>query len=1032
LTPPDAGGPAAETTGSILIHYAGVDTAWAHWLARRAALGARAVTLHRAHPAGGRDLRALLEQGAEPGDTVVLVLSRALLENEALTEAQWAERVEQCAAAGVRLLPAYVGPSRWPAAIDRLPALDPRALDEQDAEARYAAALALDPVAGEASGLIRLGEAAQLPPVRFPGRPRRHPIGNVPEPRRGWFYGRDDELDTVRLELERTGRVAVCGTSGNGKTWLAAEYLHRFGSQYDLIAWVRAEAGAMIREDLGRLADALGVAEDAAGEAFRAVAAALRETELRFLIVFDSALPDDLPVVRAQKEIVGEKPARFSELLPPDGRGHVVFTSASSSWDSAEVVEVGTFSVADGADFLLKHVRDLAPETAEEFSRVVDGHPWALNIVSHLLARGGITPSEYLDLAKRDLAELLKANPTWDYKEALSVFIPAQRMLSRSTDPNGPRAMQVLRLLTAFAPEPIPLAMLTSQMEGTRHRPGLRLAEDLAWPLASVQDRAAILEHIRALSLAAVATDHAGGGPALAMHRVTRELLIKLMNTQDRALVQHTAHRLLCDADPYTPQSPLSERRYLMLWRQLLPMGVFECDRVGRPDDPCSALPSTVRNISSALRAKGELTAAVELDQSALAAWTPLLGADHMSCVHLRLDLFNALWQLERIAEAVEIAESALRALKPQRHEYREEYRAAANGMAACMRLLGDWRGSLEADLETREWIEEEFRDEEDNVSRILAGHSLAVALRMMGRFAQALEVDLDCHARCEELPRLGPDNPVTLHSLNNVARDRRELGDYGPAARLQENVVERMAALFGDPRQQHLLRARKNLAVSLRKAGEYEAALALSAAFMADFDAVYGQAHRETAAARTAYANDLRMTGSLREAEVQAALAYKASRNTQADHPFTGGCAVNYAAVLRLLGRPQEAMALDEEAVALFAERLGEEHYYTLAASGGLFDDLSALGRVGEAAILGAQTLERFRRVRGASHPYTLQCAVNHALDLRALGRAEAAEELERDTLARYEDALGPGHPDVVRARDRVRGIMDVEPTPM
>lgn len=1029
MTSPAAGGAAAETSRSILIHYAGPDTAWAHWLARRAALGGSRTAPHRVHPAAAHGLRHVLERHAAAGDTVVLVLSRALLDAEGLNAEEAAACTEIAVARGIRLLPVYIGPGRWPAAISRLPALDLRALDEHDAQLRFSAGLGIDPDAAGPANLVQLGEAAKLPPGRFPGHAPRHLVGTVPEPRRDWFYGRDRELDSIRLELEDTGRVAICGTSGHGKTWLATEYLHRFRSQYDVIAWVRAEQGAMIREDFGRLAGPLGLVED--GDAHRAVAAALRETDLRFLIVFDNAMPDGLPLLRSQAAIPGEKPALFSELLPPSDRGHVLFTSISSSWDTAKVIEARPFPVADGADFLCKHVPGLPDATAQKFSRIVDGHPWALNIIGHVLAQGGISAGEYLDLAQNALSDVLEGDPTRGYKEALSVFTPAQQLLRRSTDPNARRAIEVLRLLTAFAAEPIQLAMLTSQMEGTRHEPGGRLRDELSWPLTSPQERSAILDHIKQLSLAAVTVDHAaGGGPVLAMHNVTRELLIAGMNAQERAATLHVAHRLLCDADPNAPQDPRYERRYLQLWRNLVPTGAISCERIADPDDACSGLLATVRNIVAALRAKGELTAAVELAQQALAAWAPVLGDDHMACIRLRFELFALFWQLERTDEAGAMADSTWRGIEVMREEHPRESRVAANNMAAWLRLRGEWRRSYELDQETRDWAVERLGP--DDVSTIRAGHNLAVALRMLGRFDEALELDLDCYARCVEHPELGPQDPLTLHSLNNVARDRREAGEYGPAARLQETVVQRMTELFGNPRQQHLLRARKNLAVSLRKAGDYEGALVLSRDFLPDFEAVYGVRHFETAAARTAYANDLRMTGSLVEAEDPARQAYEDARSIVADHPFTGGCAVNYAAVLRLLGRPEEAKALDEEAVAIFTARLGEEHYYTLAASGGLFDDLSALGRTAEAVLLGEQTLERFRQVRGESHPYTLQCATNLGLDLRALGRDAEADELERDTLRRYREILGEEHPDYRRALGRVRAVMDIEPTPM
>jgi tetratricopeptide (TPR) repeat protein len=1015
----------------VLLHHAGPDAVWAQWLARRSARLGHPVGLLRAEGSGD-GLERLLEHGAEPGDVLVLVLSRALLDAHGRPEQDWVAFTARAEERGVRLLPVLLVAGHWPAALDRLPAVDLRACDEQDAEARFARALGTVPADGAAQRMIRVGEAEGLAPGRFPGLSPRHLGGAIPEPRREWFFGRDEQCDTIRMELERTGRVALYGTPSTGKTWLAAEYLHRWKSQYDVVAWIRADQGAMIREDLGRLAKALGVAQEAGiWDAYRAVADALRSTEERFLLVFDNALPDHLLALREQALIPGEKPAVLSELVPSDGRGHVLYTSVSGDWNAARTLLVRPFSAEDGARFLRWHVAGLAPEVATAFSEAVGGSPWALNIIGHVLIKGSVTAREYLQLVRGKLAEVLEEDQAPDYRVAHSVFMPTMRLLLESTDPDAQAATQLLRQLTAFAAEPIPLALLTSQMDGTRHAPSGRLPADLAAALGSVQRRKAVLGHITQLSLAAVALDHAAdGGPMLAMHQVTRDLWRTAMNRRTVEETRHVAHRLLCDADPRAPLEPANWRRYLQLWRNLVPTRALECERIADPEDPCSALPATVVEIVRALRAKGELTAAVQLAEAALEAWAPLLGADAIALTLVRLPLFLGLWQLEMADEALGQVEQVLRRLEPVRAEYPDEYLHASNGRAACLRALGKWSESLASDRAAHRWAVE-FLDP-DELPAIRAGHNYAVALRTMGRFADALELDTQCYARCLDREGPGFDSTLTVHSFSNIAQDRRELGEYEAAVRLGEQALNRMGEAIGDRRHQYFLMARKDMAIALRKAGRYPEAFELSRELVQDYLAVYGREHFETAAAHNALANDLRSNERFVEAELEARFAYETCAALAADHPFTAACGVGLAAALRALGLGKEAMELDEEAVRILTARLGEQHPYTLAALTDLATDLAAAGRTAEAAILGERTLELSRSVRGPEHPYTLLCAANLAFDLRSIGREGPAAELLRETLGRYVATLGGTHPLCVAASAGIRATAEIEPAPM
>ncbi len=108
---------------------------------------------------------------------------------------------------------------------------------------------ALSEEAAEERLLRRLGLEPLARPRALPGRIRypdeRCEIwGEVPR-RNPRFTGRDDLLGELHQRLADAERgAAACtlvGMSGIGKTQLAAEYAHRFSTDYDLVWWVNSD-----------------------------------------------------------------------------------------------------------------------------------------------------------------------------------------------------------------------------------------------------------------------------------------------------------------------------------------------------------------------------------------------------------------------------------------------------------------------------------------------------------------------------------------------------------------------------------------------------------------------------------------------------------------------------------------------------------------------------------------------------------------------------------------------------------------------
>lgn len=107
---------------------------------------------------------------------------------------------------------------------------------------------------------------------------------------------------------------------------------------------------------------------------------------------------------------------------------------------------------------------------------------------------------------------------------------------------------------------------------------------------------------------------------------------------------------------------------------------------------------------------------------------------------------------------------------------------------------------------------------------------------------------------------------------------------------------------------------------------------------------------------------------------------------------------ALNYLA--RLSDDPQEALTLVEQAYAMTAAVLGEEHLLAARRLADLAMRYDQLGQYQQAYEIGRRALETHSRVAGESHPQSLAMANNQAGFLKELGRYEEA-------LGRYRKSL-------------------------
>jgi predicted ATPase len=235
----------------------------------------------------------------------------------------------------------------------------------------------------------------------FPQRrlPQERQIFNdlpFPNPR---FIGRDPFLQTLREDLTSGPPIAriqaITGLGGVGKTQLAVEYVSRYGTEYDVIWWMRAGKQTDLPTAYASLAGPLQLLESATSTPVALHAAVRRwlEQHPRWLLVFDDA---------AEVQAV-------SNYLPRGGSGHVLITSRNPNWRSvATPLPVGVLDRRYSVTFLQERTGKYDAAAADALAERLGDLPLALEQAGAYIEMTDSTFDAYLEHFVVNHEELLR------------------------------------------------------------------------------------------------------------------------------------------------------------------------------------------------------------------------------------------------------------------------------------------------------------------------------------------------------------------------------------------------------------------------------------------------------------------------------------------------------------------------------------------------------------------------------------------------------------------------------------------------
>ena len=893
--------------------------------------------------------------------------------------------------------------------IDNMPSIEPDIGKSNDSDQTVTSS-SEQPIGAEDMSPTAVASAVRSLPVVMRGLP----------PQNKFFAGRTEILNRIHETLESRSEATVLphtlhGLGGVGKTQVAAEYAYRYASQYDMVFWIPADDEGNIRRSMVSLGKALDIPETS--DHSYMIQQTLDELRLgrrcsNWLLVFDNAT----------------EPAEVRKYIPDTaanvGSRHVLVTSRTSAWRSerTEFIEIDVFSAEESSAFLALRWPELS---SEEGGRLADrlGHlPLALNLAAAFHAETGIQLSDYLDNYD-ELVGIVTGAVSPDYPE------PVAKTWRLAYEVLSPGAAQLLQVCCFLSSEPIYTPLI-------REGRGADLPAELKMILQNELKFRMAVQELGRYALAQIDPNR----DFITIHSLVRAVLRDGLDIDGRSTVQHWSHGVLAYANPGEPDSGDTWNRHAHIAPHIAASGVMYSD-----DEHARQVVLDQIRYQFAI---GDFDVSAKLARQAVDDWRSRLGELDVMTLRARFHLGNALRNRGDHREAMQETEIAHERLSESLGAEHEYTLAAANGLGAGLRFLGEFERARvqDADVLERHRAKENAARPvgviDDGIGAIRAANNLAVDLRLLGLFRDARDIDqqnVDLLTRDDAASA----NPDTLRSINHLVRDLIGVGSYDEALQLQ---TARLTSFEANLRTHQLIRdAYRNLAILHRKLGDYPAALKLSEqeARLAQ-ETVGPQSagrHRGSAlAAAATLVNARRVSGTVAVNHLEGVELLTSARSLgeevvsdyehllQAEHPITVAVAVNLGAVCRALGERGRARELDERSLSVLRKRLGDDHPYTLSCLANQANNLALASENTAALDISRDVYARSKLLRGPSHPNTLAAAANLVLDLDLSGDHAAAAKLRKPTIDSLRSVLGSEHPETVNVERGRRVEIDIE----
>jgi tetratricopeptide (TPR) repeat protein len=825
------------------------------------------------------------------------------------------------------------------------------------------------------------------------------PIWTIPYPCNHFFFGRDDVLRRISAQFQAGEATAlsqpqaISGLGGVGKTQIAIEYAYRHCQDYQAVLWARAESTDALVSSYTAIATQLNLPEKDARDQTCVVDAVKHwlHTHQAWLLILDNA--DDLTLV--------------PDFLPPAISGHLLLTTrAQAIGELAHRIEVKTFSLEQGAWFLLRRARLLSPDAqlaaaspadqreAMQIAENLGGLPLALDQAGAYLEETGCSLAEYQQVYQQRRSDLLKE------RRGLVSYHPDPVATTWSlsfaqVEQKHPAAADLLRLCAFLAPDAIPLELL---MQGAKH-----LGPLLEPVLTDTYQLNQVIEALRAYSL----LHRDPGAKALSIHRLVQAVLQDMITEDEKAAWKRRVVQVLNILYPSVTHEVWGQcerlTSHVLLYANVTINHAYELE-----------LAALLKKTADYLSERAQYEQAKPLYQRALQIRELTLGTEHPEVAQLQHHL-ALLYQRQG---KYELAESLYqRALDIREQVLGAEHLDIAqsvNGLATLYYIQGKYelaKPLFQRALDIRQQV---LGTEHPDVAGSL--HDLASLYDKQGKYEQAEPLYLHALQIFEQA--LQAELPCVALSLNSLAILYYEQGKYELAEPLYLRALDIREQTLGTEHPD-VARSLNGLANLYLERGRYELAGSLYQRALDIREQTLGTEHPDVARSLNNLGNLYTVQGKYELAEPLYLRALQTFEQAlQADHPNVTYPLINLADLYTMQGKYELAEPLYLRALHVREQTLGTEHPDVARSLNRLANLYTAQGRYELAEPLYLRALYLQEQVLGAKHPDMARSLNGLANLYTAQGRYELAEPLYiRAFSIRQQQLGGSQHPDIAES---------------
>jgi tetratricopeptide (TPR) repeat protein len=611
---------------------------------------------------------------------------------------------------------------------------------------------------GQETPLVPLGDIVRVAGLRV--RP-----WNVPA-RNPFFAGREAVLDQMRSELQRTGRAALSGLGGVGKSQTTIQFAYRYRGDYKAVFWMRAESSAAFTSQAPEIARLLDLPEkDEIGESLvRAIRKWFNEND-GWLLILDNV----------------DRPEAIKALLPQNDGGHILLTSRSQVLDVlgiANPIELQELSPAEAIAFLFRRTgREQKDGTeldaARELAAAVGYLPLALEQACAYIHALKASFSEYLKSFKKRHLELLdrRGPVAGDYPESVRTTWALNFTEARE---HSNAASDLLYLVAFLTPDNIPLEFFC---EGAGE-----LGTVLKAALCDVDDDPlaldAVLEPLIRYSLVRRDVE----SRCISVHRLVQGVLRSEMTLEEQAL---WAERMVRSVIAVFPPAQFENRARC---RRFVDLARTAADMIESRSMKLEGAQQLLYRAGAFLRQEGQPRESEELINQAVAVARDQTPGEHAHVAISLSGLGFALRDQGKYKEATERFEEALHVARtsPEIPDKQPIIAQCLNNLGDTLRLKGEY---AKAEPLLREGLairSEVYGPQHPETARSL--HDLGVLGYDQGWYTEAARlIEHALETRSSVLPA---DHPDLARNLDTMGRLYTSLGRYTDAEPLFQRAL--------------------------------------------------------------------------------------------------------------------------------------------------------------------------------------------------------------------------------------------------